>query len=76
MPDDAGLRLVCLAPEHFYSRAETRKAFEQVLSFTRNNGSNHRYLGNRLIFLAPDHVALSRVNDCVRTAHAWKILCG
>jgi predicted AAA+ superfamily ATPase len=72
VPDDAGLRLVCLPPEHFYSRAETKMAFEEVLTFTRNNGSKPRYRGNRLIFLAPDHAALARVNDCVRTALAWK----
>lgn len=72
VPDDAGLRLVCLPPENFYNRAETRLAFDEVLNFTRNNGSKPRYRGNRLIFLAPDHGSLTRVNDCVRTALAWK----
>jgi predicted AAA+ superfamily ATPase len=72
VPDDAGLRLVCLPAEHFYSRTETKMASEEVLRFTRSNGSKPRYRGNRLIFLAPDHAALARVNDCVRTALAWK----
>jgi len=72
VPDDASLRLVCLPPENFYSRAETRLAFDEVLNYTRNNGSKPRYRGNRLIFLAPDHGSLTRVNDCVRTALAWK----
>ena len=47
-------------------------AFDEVLNYTRNNGSKPRYRGNRLIFLAPDHGSLTRVNDCVRTALAWK----
>jgi len=72
VPDDAGLRLVCLPPEKFYHRSEPRLAFDEVLTFTRSNGPKPRYRGNRLIFLAPDHAALVRVNDCVRTALAWK----
>jgi hypothetical protein len=72
IPDEAGLRLVCLPPENFFARGETRLAFDEVLTFTRNNGTKPRYRGNRLIFLAPDHAALARVNDCVRTALAWK----
>lgn len=31
VPDDAGLRLVCLPPEAFFSRSETRLAFDEVL---------------------------------------------
>jgi predicted AAA+ superfamily ATPase len=72
LPDDAALRLVVLPPEKFYSRAETRMAFDEVLAFTRNNGAKPRYRGNRLIFLAPDQGALARVSDCLRTALAWK----
>lgn len=72
VPDDAALRLVVLPPEKFYSRAETRLAFEEVLTFTRNNGPKPRHRGNRLIFLAPEHGALARVSDCIRTVLAWK----
>jgi predicted AAA+ superfamily ATPase len=72
VPDDTGLRLVCLPPENFFSRAETRLAFDEVLTFTRSNGTKPRYRGNRLIFLAPDQASLARVTDCVRTALAWK----
>lgn len=43
-----------------------------MLAFTRNNGPKPRYRGNRLIFLAPEHGALTRVSDCLRTALAWK----
>ena len=72
VPDDASLRLVCLPPENFFTRSETRLAFDEVLTFTRSNGAKPRYRSNRLIFLAPDQAALARVNDCVRTALAWK----
>ncbi len=71
VPDDSALRLVVLAPEHFYSREESRLAFEGVLDFVRSNGSKPRYRGNRLLFLAPDHGALTRLRDCIRVALAW-----
>lgn len=71
VPDDAALRLVVLAPEHFYAREETRPAFDAVLDYLRSNGLKPRYRGNRLIFLAPDHGALARLRDVVRTALAW-----
>lgn len=71
VPDDGALRLVVLPPEQFYSREETRPAFEAVLECVRNNGLKPRYRGNRLLFLAPDHGALARLRDCVRVALAW-----
>lgn len=71
VPDDAALRLVVLAPEHFYAREETRPAFDAVLDYVRTNGLKPRYRGNRLIFLAPDHGALARLRDAIRTALAW-----
>ncbi len=71
LSDDSALRLVVLPPEQFYSREEERSAFESVLDYVRNNGSKPRYRGNRLIFLAPDHGALSRLRDCARVALAW-----
>lgn len=69
--DDSALRLVVLAPEHFYSREEPRPAVEAVLEYVRTNGFKPRYRGNRLIFLAPDHGVLARVRDSIRTALAW-----
>lgn len=71
VPDDSALRLVFLAPEQFYSREESRFAFEGVEQYARNNGAKPRYRGNRLIFLAPDHGALARLRDCLRVALAW-----
>jgi predicted AAA+ superfamily ATPase len=37
----------------------------------RNNGSKLRHKGNRLVFIAPEHGAVSRVRDCARTVLAW-----
>jgi predicted AAA+ superfamily ATPase len=71
VPDDAALRLVVLAPEHFYAREETRPAFDALLDYVRSNGLKPRYRGNRLIFLAPDHGALVRLRDAIRVALAW-----
>lgn len=72
VPDDAALRLVVLPPEHFYSKDEPRIANEAVLDCVRNNGTKPRYRGNRLLFLAPDHGALARLNDFIRMALAWQ----
>lgn len=71
VPDDSALRLVVLAPEQFYSKEEPRLAHEAVLDYVRNNGTKPRYRGNRLLFLAPDHGALTRLRDCIRVALSW-----
>lgn len=71
VPDDRALRLVFLAPEHWYSREETRLSFDPVLDYVRKNGTKPRYRGNRLIFLAPDYGALTRFRDCILVALAW-----
>jgi predicted AAA+ superfamily ATPase len=72
VPDDGALRLIFLAPDHFYTREEARLAFDAVLDCVRNNGTKPRYRGNRLVFLAPEHGSLSRLRDCIRTALAWE----
>jgi uncharacterized protein len=71
VPDDSALRLVVLGPEQFFSREEPRLASEAVLEYVRTNGTKPRYRGNRLLFLAPDHGALTRLRDCIRVALAW-----
>lgn len=71
VPDDSALRLIVLAPEQFYSREESRVAFDGVLDHIRNHGTSPRHRSNRLIFLAPDHGALTRLRDCIRIALAW-----
>jgi len=72
VPDDGALRLVVLPPDQFYSHEEPRLAFDGVQEFVRHNGSKPRHCGNRLLFVAPDHVALARLRDCIRVALAWK----
>ncbi len=69
--DDSAMRLVVLGPEYFYSREEPRPASDAILEYGRSNGAKPRYRGNRLIFLAPDHGALTRLRDAARVALAW-----
>jgi predicted AAA+ superfamily ATPase len=69
--DDSGLRLVILPPENWYSREEPRLAEELVLEVVRNHGPKPRYRGNRLLFLAADHGALTRLRDAARVVLAW-----
>ncbi len=71
VPDDTALRLVLLPPESWYSREESRQAFDAAIGCVRNNGAKPRYRTNRLIFLAADHGSLSRLSDAVRVALGW-----
>ena len=71
VPDDGALRLIVLPPEQFFSREESRAAFDGVLEHVKGHGATPRYRGNRLLFLAPDHGALTRLRDCIRVALAW-----
>lgn len=71
VPDDSSLRLVVLPPENWYSRDESRLAFEAVLEHVGQNGTKPRFRANRLIFLAPDHGTYSRLADAARAALAW-----
>ena len=71
VPDDTALRLVLLPPESWYSREESREAFDAAIGCVRNNGAKPRYRANRLIFLAADHGSLSRLSDAARVALGW-----
>ena len=71
VPDDSALRLVVFPPEKWYSRDESRLAFEAALECMRNNGPKPRQCWNRLLFLAADHSTLSRLIDAARVALAW-----
>lgn len=42
-----------------------------MLEIIGKNGAKPRYRSNRLIFLAPDHGAMSRLSDATRVALAW-----
>ncbi len=69
--DDDALRLVILAPHHYYSREEIGPAFDIALKYMENHGDKPRYHCNRLIFLAPDGSAVSRVCEHIRMVMAW-----
>ena len=71
VPDDGLLRLTFLPLETYYAKADPRLAVDEVTEIVRNNGTKPRYRGNRLIFVAPDQGALTRLRDCIRTALAW-----
>lgn len=71
IPDDTALRLVVLPPEAWYTKEETRLAFDAVSDTITKNGTKPRYRSNRLIFLAADHGVLSRLNDVARVVLAW-----
>ena len=71
VPDDSALRLVVLPPDAWYTKDETRPAVDAVFDTIAKNGSKPRYRSNRLIFLAADHSALSRLSDVARVALAW-----
>jgi len=71
VPDDSALRLVVLPPESWYSREESRLAFDAASECMRNNGPKPRHRWNRVLFLAADHGTLSRLNDAARIALAW-----
>ncbi len=71
IPDDSALRLVVLPPDQFYSKQDPRLATDEVLRYLRSHGDKPRYRSNRLLFLAPDHAALGRLRDSLRTVLAW-----
>jgi hypothetical protein len=71
VPDDSALRLIVLPPEQFYSREESRTTVDSVFEHVKSHGTTPRYRGNRLLFLAPDYGALTRLRDCIRVALAW-----
>lgn len=72
IPDDMGLRLVVLEPSLFFSKTETRIAFDAVKDVLKQHGTQPRYRQNRLLFLAGDHDTLSRLKESVRGVLAWK----
>lgn len=87
VPDDEELRLVVLAPTERYEKpaAETRpkkgraaaetdldRASSAALEMLQWNGSKPRARGNRLLFLAADHVAYERLSGSVKALLAWQ----
>lgn len=74
VPDDygSGPRLVVLAPNEGYTKADGNSAIsaaEKILSF---RGDQPRQKRNRLIFFAADSDVVGRLNDAGRTYLAWR----
>ncbi|MFP4062855.1 MAG: ATP-binding protein [Halochromatium sp.] len=74
VPDDFGNgpRLVVLAPDAGYSRADgalARTAAEQILT---QRGEQPRQKRNRLLFLAPDDDSVNRLKETGRAFIAWQ----
>ncbi len=74
VPDDygSGPRLVVLAPNEGYTKADGNSAIsaaEKILSF---RGEQPRQKRNRLIFFAADTDVVGRLNDAGRTYLAWR----
>ncbi len=74
VPDEygSGPRLVVLPVSAPYSRAESNFARAEADKTLRNRGDQPRQKQNRLIFLAADADAVSRLKDQGRTYLAWK----
>lgn len=70
--DDSKLRLVVLPPTATFSRTAQAPALEAALDTLKNRGDQPRQKQNRLVFLAPDADSISRLNDQVTSALAWK----
>ncbi|MGH1430426.1 MAG: ATP-binding protein [Neptuniibacter sp.] len=74
VPDDygSGPRLVVLAPNEGYTKADGNSAIsaaEKILNF---RGDQPRQKRNRLIFFAADSDVVGRLNDAGRTYLAWR----
>lgn len=74
IPDDYGTgpRLVLLPPKAGYRKQDGSQAIAEALTILETRGDGPRLKRNRLIFLAPDSDAVSRLRDAARTYLAWK----
>ncbi len=77
IPDDygSGPRLVVLEPRRNYSRTDASSATEAAEAILKQRGDQPRQKRNRLLFLAAETEASSRLIDTARTAMAWKEIC-
>lgn len=70
--DDETLRLVVLPPESGYSKSGASFATSHAEPVLLKRGDAPRLNQNRLLFLAPDMDAVSRLKDFVRSLLAWE----
>ena len=76
IPDEvgAGPRLVVLEPESgsAYTKADTKSVFGAAQAVLEKRGEQPRQRRNRLLFLAADYDALTRLRENAKTYLAWK----
>jgi predicted AAA+ superfamily ATPase len=72
VPDETGVRLVVLAPQHSHkSKEKNTKALIKVNEILNSRGASPRYCKNMLLFLAPDTAKLELVEKSVCQYLAW-----
>lgn len=74
VPDDygSGPRLVVLAPNEGYTKADDSSAIAAAKKILNFRGEQPRQKRNRLIFFAADADVVSRLSDAGRTYLAWR----
>jgi hypothetical protein len=74
VPDDYGVgpRLVVFEPDKAYSRTDADRASPAAEQILKHRGEQPRQKQNRLIFLAPDFDAVSRMKEQGRSYLAWR----
>ena len=74
VPDDVadGVRVAVLPADAPYAAAHAAQAFEAARTILLSHGPAARRHVNRLVFLAADLNAVSRVDDLARSALAWR----
>lgn len=72
IPDDDQLRLVVLPLSAPYQQHAASQATAYTLKLLEQRGAQPRIRRNRLVFLAPELDALTRLRDQLRTVLAWQ----
>lgn len=71
VPDDLGVGLVVLSPEHPYTRESGNGAELAAQKILESRGSSPRLYRNTLVFLAADKARLQDLDDALRRYLAW-----
>lgn len=74
VPDDWQLRLVVLPPDAAYAKGELSRWQPAAEETLKQRGDQPRQKQNRILFLAADHDAVSRLKDQVRSWLAWQTI--
>jgi len=73
VPDDEGVKLVILGPDHPHVRgSESSAGRVEANDILDSRGSSPRIFRNTVVFLAPDRTRLEELEQTVREFLAWK----